>query len=203
MGAHDVALWMEAMRADARLTRITVVGHSEGALLAVLAHAEAPADGIVSLEGAGRPIGDILREQLEPQLSGAELRDEAFDIIAALEQGETVDDVPRSLLSLFRPSIQPYLISWMQYDPAEELGRVDVPVLIVHGTTDLQVPLSDARRLASANPEAMLEELAGMNHVLKLDDGATIDEQAMRSYADPSWPLAQELVDALVAFAGG
>jgi alpha-beta hydrolase superfamily lysophospholipase len=200
MAAHDAALFIEAMQADSRLGKITVVGHSEGGLLGILAHQENPADALVSLAGIGRPLGEVLREQLTRALTDDSLLATALDILGRLESGELVETVPKELYAIFRPSVQPYLISAMQYDPAKELSKVQVPVLIVQGTTDVQVSLSDAELLAAHSPTAMLEKVEGMNHCLKLDDG-TPEQQAQRSYVDPSWPLAPELVDAIATLA--
>jgi len=70
-------------------------------------------------------------------------------------------------MSLFRPSVQPYMISWFKYDPAAEIANLEVPVLILQGTTDLQVHVEDAKLLAKAKPDAKLRIFDGMNHVLK------------------------------------
>lgn len=200
MGAADAALFIEALRADPRVGRLTVVGHSEGALLGVLAAKRAKPDALVYLTGAGRPIADVLREQLAKGLADPALLEKANAIIAALERGERADDVPTELMSLFRPSVQGYLISWMKYDPARELASAEVPsVLIVHGSTDIQASLADAERLAGARPGARLAVIEGMNHVLKMADASPASQS--RTYTDPDVPIAAELVSELEAFA--
>ncbi|WP_228144964.1 hypothetical protein, partial [Acinetobacter baumannii] len=55
--------------------------------------------------------------------------------IDELKAGRTHADIPEPLQVLFRPSVQPYLISLFAYDPAEAFAAVNVPALIVQGGT--------------------------------------------------------------------
>lgn len=106
--------------------------------------------------------------------------------------------MPQELALLFRESVQPYLISWFPYQPAEELQKLSTPVAIFHGQTDMQVPVAEAQALQAANPDARLHVIPGMNHILKLVED---DPQAQRiSYENPDVPLAPELVRQLVNF---
>jgi pimeloyl-ACP methyl ester carboxylesterase len=195
---EDAAAWVATLRDDFRFTTITVIGHSEGSLIGMLAARAARADAFVSIAGPGRPAGHVIRGQLRTQLtSDPALLASAESILSSLEQGTSVADVPPPLAALFRPSVQPYLISWMKYDPAEELARLDTPRLIVQGTTDLQVAVADAKQLAAAAPEAELRIIEGMNHVLK-----TVTDPARQaaSYVDPGLPLASDLAPAITGF---
>ena len=198
MGADDAARWVKLVRADARFGRVAFAGHSEGALVAMLAAKQQKVDAYASLEGAGRPIGAVLREQLARSPADPDLLVEANAILDSLEIGQVVADVPAALVSLFRPSAQPYLISWMKYDPAREIASVDAPVLIVQGTTDIQVSITDANLLAAARADATLAIIEGMNHVFKT---ATLDTASQnRANADPSLPIVDPLFAALVGF---
>jgi uncharacterized protein len=185
----------------ARLTGrpcVWLIGHSEGALIALAAAADGHDGvcGLVLLSGAGRPIGTVLREQLagvpEP------LHGEAVTILAELEAGRTVAEVPAPLAALFRPSVQPYLISWLGLDPAVLVAAWAGPVMIGQGTTDIQVSLIDARALAAAQPAARLVIWDGVNHLLKI---APADRAAnMATYRDPSLPLAPGVVEDVAGF---
>ena len=199
MGAEDAALFLNQLRADPRISRVVIAGHSEGALLGVLVAERAAIDGYVSIAGAGRPVGVILREQLSKQPSAAPLLAQANALLEQLEAGNTVSAVPPALEALFRPSVQPYFISWLKYDPAHELASLMAPALIVQGTTDSQVDVADARLLAAARPDAELLIIDGMSHVLK---AAALDAAAQqRAYSDPTLPIVPELLDRLVAAA--
>lgn len=175
-----------------------LIGHSEGALVALTAVAGGgdAVCGLVLLSGAGRPIGAVLREQLanapEPFLS------QSLTILAELEAGRPVTEVPPQLAALFRPSVQPYLISWLPLDPAELVAAWDGPVMIGQGTTDIQVGLPDAQALAAARPDARLAIWDGVNHVLKV---APADRAAnIATYGDPTLPLAPGVVDDIAGF---
>lgn len=192
----DAVAWLEWLRADDRFSRRMVIGHSEGSLIGVLAAQRSPVDGLVSLAGAGRPIGDVLDEQLSRGLP-PDLLGRARSILAELKAGRTVDSVPPPLLALFRPSVQPYMISWLPIDPAREISRLTIPVLVAHGTTDTQTSVADAERLAKGNPRATLELIDGMNHVLK---EVREPGRQVASYSDPALPLHPRLVEVLAAF---
>ena len=194
---EDAAKWVQQIKADPRFSSITVVGHSEGSLIGMLAAQRAGADALVSVAGVARRASDVLRDQLRPQLPPA-LWAESERILTALEAGRTAESIPDALLSLYRPSVQPYLISWFRYTPAEEIARLSMPVLIVQGTTDLQVALAEAEALKRAKPDATLLIVDGMNHVLKLVPVDATQQHA--SYTNPSLPVAPELVDRTAQF---
>lgn len=196
----DAAAWIRALKGDHRFSSVTVAGHSEGALVGMLAAASAGADGYVSIAGAGRPIAEVLHEQLARQLAPDLLR-EADTVMARLGRGERDDSVPPRLWMLFRASVQGYLISWMKHDPARDLAALTVPVLIVQGTTDIQVDTTDARRLAAGDRAAQLLLIPGMNHVLKMVPADPAKQAA--SYGDPSLPVAPALVDGIVGLVQG
>jgi pimeloyl-ACP methyl ester carboxylesterase len=201
--AADVTAWVARLRKDGRFTKVGIVGHSEGALIGLLAAKEAKPDAFVSLCGLTRPFQDLLREQLKGRLSKDQF-DRADKIMAELEAGRTVKDVPTTpaiLAALFRPSVQPYLISAFRQDPAKLVAEFPGPVLVVSGTTDVQVPVSDGDRLAKARPGARRLVVDGMNHVLKADAPAKrLEDQP--TYTDPVAPLHPKLADELVRFLG-
>ena len=195
---RDLEAWITHMRADGRFRRVLLAGHSEGALVATLAAARTPVDGLVLIAGTGRPAGTVLREQLQRNLP-PELYLQSDQIIASLEAGELVDSTPPDLAALFRESVQPYLISWFALDPVASLRVLKTPTLIIQGTTDIQVTTGDAENLAAARPDAELRIIDGMNHVLKDVSGDRAAQ--MPSYGDPSLPINAELHEAIAVFA--
>jgi alpha-beta hydrolase superfamily lysophospholipase len=201
MAAKDVALFTAELREDPRIGPITLVGHGVGALVAMLAHGEEQADAVVSLAGTAYSLDVELRELIEEDLDDKELKAEALAILDKLVAGKQTKKVSIELGGVFRPSVQPYLISWLKYDPVEELSNIDVPTLVVHGTTDLEVHPKEADVLAEGSTESELQKIKGMNHILKMDNGKTLSLQAQTSYADPRWKLSPKLVDVLVDFA--
>ena len=194
---EDAEAWVSQLRADKRFSTITIVGHSEGSLIGMVAAREAGADAFVSLEGAGRKAQDILAEQLKLQLP-PEIFARTQQILAALSAGSIPDSVPPMLAPLFRPSVVPYLISWFKYDPAAEIGKLSIPVLIVQGTTDIQTSMTDANALAAGNPSARFLQIEGMNHILKEVSGDRMAQ--IPKYSDPSLPVVPKLLDEIAAF---
>jgi pimeloyl-ACP methyl ester carboxylesterase len=116
-----------------------------------------------------------------------------------LEAGRTVADPPKQLAALFRPSVQPYLISSFQVDPAAELAKLTVPVLVVAGATDIQVPPAEAKLLAAANPRAKAVVIADMNHVLKEQKSTNRFDQLL-TYMNRDQPLHPALIPTLADF---
>ena len=129
------------------------------------------------------------------------LLDEALATLAALERGETVPSVSPPLRALFRPSVQPYLISEWNIDPGPAIAAVHAPVLILQGDHDIQVSLADAQRLRAARPDARLVILNGVNHALK--DSPIERGPNLASYADPNLPLDAGVMPVLVEFVRG
>lgn len=194
----DLRRWLALLSGQAGVTRVVLLGHSEGALIATLAAEEGGVAGLVALAGAGETAGVTIRRQLR---EGGMLPDQvraAEHVLSSLEAGRPVADVPQGLAVLFRPSVQPYMMSWLPIDPVAEIARVPVPVLVVQGTTDLQIGVADANALAGAHKGAGLALIAGMNHVLKT---APADRSAnLATYVDPALPLAPGLLDAVAGF---
>ena len=198
--ADDAAAWLRQLRADPRFPTVAVVGHSEGSLIGMLAARTAGADGVVSLAGSGRRASDVLRSQLAGQLPPP-LRATSDSILAALESGRTVDSTPPVLGALYRPSVQPYLVSWFRHDPAEVVRSLAVPVLVAQGTHDFQVDTSDARRLAQARPGVELLLVPGMNHVLKMSPAERAAQ--LPTYGDSALAVPGELVEGIARFVRG
>ncbi|SDQ39446.1 alpha/beta hydrolase [Brevundimonas sp. 374] len=197
--AADARAWATEAAARTGQPCAWLIGHSEGALVALKA-AEGGDDkvcGLILLSGAGRPAGVVIREQLQAGLPDP-LKTQAFAVLTELEAGRTVADTPPALAALFRPSVQPYLISWLPLDPAALLAAYEGPVFIGQGTTDLQIGVTDAQALAAADPKATLKLWDGVNHLLKT---APADRAAnMATYADPALPLAPGVAQDVAAF---
>jgi len=195
--AEDAVAWSRQLKADPRFGALILIGHSEGALIASLAAQNAGADALVSISGSGRPLDALLLEQLQGKLPPPLLAYSQW-LIAELKEGREHDDVPQPLLVLFRPSVQPYLISMFRQDPADAFASVKVPALIVQGMHDIQVAVEDAERLHAAKPDAKLLLVPGMNHVLRIVPADR--EQQLGSYNDPQLPLANALGNGIVEF---
>ncbi len=200
--ATDVHQWAKAIRARTGAHCLWVLGHSEGALIA-LAAAQDPTDlcGIILVSGGGRQLSDVIREQLRSNPANAPILAQAMPALDALEAGKRVNTTGMNpaLLPLFAPQVQGFLISLFSYDPAALIAKLHMPVLILQGERDLQVSVADAKRLAAADPHARLVLLPDVNHVLKTV-GSDDRNANFATYADPSLPLAPGIVDAIAGF---
>lgn len=194
--ADDAVAWSQLIRSDTRFNRLFIVGHSEGSLVGMLAAQKARPAGFVSLAGAGVSADKLIREQMKPQPKP--VQDMVYPILDSLKMGYTVKQVHPLLYSLFRPSVQPYLISWFRHDPALEIRKLTMPVLIVQGTNDIQVGLSEGETLAKAQPKAKYVVIDRMNHIFKETDG---DRQAnLATYGNPDQLIIPRLPEELGAF---
>lgn len=191
---NDVKEWISLLKKDKRFSSIVVAGHSEGALIGMVA-AQKNSDKYISISGAGEPIANTLKRQLSKQPDFIKTR--SYTIIDSLQQGLLIDNPPQMLASLFRPSVQPYLISWFKYDPQTEIKKLKIPVLILQGDQDLQVTVDDANHLKEAKEDAKLIIIKGMNHVLK---DVTSNSDNQKSYNDAGRPLNKELIQEMVNF---
>jgi alpha-beta hydrolase superfamily lysophospholipase len=200
--AADVHSWVDVIRRKTGASCVWLLGHSEGGLVA-LASSQSAANvcGLILTAAPGRPLGDVMREQFKSNPANAPILGQALAAIDALEAGRQVDVTAMhpALQALFNPKVQGFLISTFALDPARLIADWKSPVLILQGERDIQVSVSDARRLKDAAPGAKLLLLPDTNHVLKTVNSP--DRAAnMAAYADPSLPLAPGVVDGVAGF---
>ncbi|CAI8879493.1 Hydrolase_4 domain-containing protein [Pseudomonas sp. IT-P12] len=196
----DAQAWSRKLKSDPRFGPLILLGHSEGALIASLAAPSVDAAAVISMSGSARPIDQVLREQLARSLPPP-LMLRSNELIDSLKAGKTDDNVPSPLQVIFRPSVQPYLISLFRQDPAAAFARLKMPALIIQGSHDIQVGVDDARQLKAAKPDAELALIDGMNHVLRIVPNDV--KRQLASYKDPQLPLAAELGTRILGFIDG
>ena len=193
---RDAEEWVSLLKNDSRFSSVIILGHSEGSLIGMVAAQKVLVEKFISLAGPGATMQATLRRQLADQ--PAYILSMSLPIIEQLEKGKTVDSVPPLIKALFRPSIQPYLISCFKYDPAIEITKVKCPILIIQGTTDIQIQVEDAEKLAAANANSELVIIEGMNHILK--EAPKHRLLNIQTYGNPKLQLKEGLIDAIVSF---
>lgn len=200
---EDAVAWVKFLKNQARVAGVVLLGHSEGALVATLAAQLCDVLSLVLLAGPSEPAAQVIERQLSAASVPTDLQEASRRIASSLERGERgerVPMVPSALDALYRPTVQNYLMSWLPLHPAQELSKVQLPTLIIQGTTDLQVGVEDANRLAAARPGSRLVLVQGMNHVLKV---ASMDRaENLQTYRMPDLPLAEPLPQAISTFLG-
>lgn len=195
----DAVGLVNLLNEDQRFSKVIVLGHSEGSLVGMLAIRDQPVKGYISVAGAGRSADIVVTEQMKayPKF----IQDNFKTMLDSLKKGKFTDNIDPKLYPIARPDIQPYLLSWFRYSPAREIKKVKIPVLIVQGTTDIQVPATDADLLKKAKSDAVLLMIPNMNHVLK--EAPADKEQNAATYSKPDLPLKPELVTGIVNFIKG
>ena len=175
--------------------KIILIGHYEGSLIGLLVAQKVVVSKFVSISGAGNSSATLIEEQIGK--NAPQLKEESEKIISQLRKGELVENISPYLAPVFRKSVQPYLISWFKYEPAKEIAKLQIPILIVQGTNDLQVEDKEVQLLKEAQPKAQLLLIEGMNHVLK--KVKTLEEN-QQSYLNPDLPIPGELVEGIASF---
>ncbi len=193
----DAAAWVALLKKDKRFGSIIIAGHSEGSLVGMVAAKKASVDKYISIAGAGGPVYETLKKQLTAQPE--QLQKMCYPMLDTLASGKKLTVVPPMLNSLFRPSVQPYLISWFKYDPRKEIAKLALPVLIINGTTDIQVSVDDAKNLHTACKQSKLLLVEGMTHLLK-EGPADRDKNIALYNSTPNEPVKTALVQAMVQF---
>lgn len=191
---EDASLWIKWLKQKNNYNEITVIGHSEGSLIGMIAAEISSADKFVSLAGPGKSADRLLKEQLSKQKLVSRIANPLIDELVA---GKQVIPPP-FLKALFRPSVQPYLISWFKYDPSIEIAKLQIPSLIIQGSHDIQVSVEDARILFNSTDKADLKIIDGMNHILI---NTPLDREAnLASYNQPEKPINTILTNQIVRF---
>lgn len=192
---EDASAVVDYFKSDPRFSKIFVIGHSQGSLVGMIA-ASNKADGFISIAGAGQSIDNVIIEQLKTQAPGLEENARAA-FIDLRANGET-SNYDQNLASIFRKDIQPFIYSWMKYDPQEEISKLKIPVLIINGDNDIQVQVSEAELLHKSKPGAQYNIIHNMNHILKELPGDIMENT--KSYNNETMPVIPELIEVVVNF---
>ena len=197
----DATALVAHLRDSGKFSRVVVIGHSEGGLVAILAAQRTAVDRLVLLATASRRQGDLLKEQLARQMRPA-TRAPVTEFIDAMMEGRIVDPVPPGVPPqlAFTPAVQPGYASALVADPLPPLKSLGLPILIAAGGRDRQVPRQDFDALAAAAPSAETLWLPDMNHVLN-DVRDEADDLA--AYNQPERALNAKLIEAIAAFVLG
>jgi pimeloyl-ACP methyl ester carboxylesterase len=187
-----VVKWVEK-RPDVDKRRIAVVGHSEGAWVALAAASREKKIAAIGLLAApATPGGQVVLEQqahLFDRMKTPEAeRQEKIELqkrinAAVLEEGSW-EGVPENLR---KTADTPWFESYLSFDPARYMKDVRQPVLIVQGELDTQVAPHHADKLAElgrARDRKVATDLVkvpGVNHLLVAAKTGAVDEYASLS----------------------
>lgn len=177
---------------------IIILGHSEGSLIGMIVAAKNKnVTKYISVAGPGSSADILLKEQFKSQPE--EVSSRAIAMIDSMKAGIPIPSIPPFLKSVFRKSIQGYMNSWFKYDPQMEIKQVNVPILIIQGTRDIQVQVIDGQNLYLANPKSTLRIIDNMNHVLRFVETEDRNDN-IKSYNNPRLPLSDDFLKVVVEF---
>ncbi|MFD2516700.1 alpha/beta hydrolase family protein [Salinimicrobium flavum] len=193
---EDASSAVDHFRTENRFSKVIILGHSQGSLVGMVVAKEKKADAFISIAGASKTIDSIITSQVALQMpSLSENVEQSFRDLRESGSSRNYDPM---LEMIFRPSVQPFILSWMKYDPKEKITDLDMPLLLINGTKDLQISEQEAQSLKRANPDAELLLIENMNHVLRNISGSELENS--KSYNEPGLPLHPQLTPAIVEF---
>ncbi|WP_299779851.1 alpha/beta hydrolase [uncultured Formosa sp.] len=190
--AEDV---LDFFKSKNTFNNIYIIGHSQGSLIGMIISKD-KADGYISISGPGEPIDQIILEQLST--NAPIYLEDSKKVFAILKTGETTTDFPTVLASIFNLDVQPFISNWMTYNPQDEIKKLNIPILIINGTNDIQVKVEDAKKLKAAAPKATMKLIKNMNHIFVTIEGEGIENS--KSYNEPERTISPELVTSIVDF---
>lgn len=180
---------------ESKYNSIVIAGHSQGSLVGLLSIKEG-VSGFISLSGAGRTIDMVIEDQISK--TAPMLLDDTKNIFKILRSGKITEDFPLPLYSLFNIEIQPFMISWMQYDPKKIIAKIPIPSLIINGDSDLQVDEKEAKLLYNSAQNSEILIVKNMNHVLVEIEGDELKN--VKSYNNPDLKISELVIEKMVEF---
>ena len=175
----NVVDWLRK-RPDVDPKRIAIVGHSEGGAVALLAERRTKYAAALALVAAPGVSGrEVTLWQQRHALDGTDESDASkatkiamqTKVLDAVSGKGTWDGIPDEVR---KQADTPLFRSWVLFDPAAAMSKVDEPVLILQGSLDMQIPPAQADRLETLSrarknsPPAFTRKVVvpGVNHLL-------------------------------------
>ena len=192
----DVYSLIAMLDDDKRFSKVIILGHGQGSLVGMIAAADDRVKGFISVEGTSNRA-DVVLTELVKKTYPQYIADSFKGVLDTLRRGKINNKVDPALYPVARPSLQWYILSWWRFDPQAEIKKLKKPILIVQGTTDLEVDVNQAEKLKKGKLP-VVAIINGMNYVLK--DAPADKDKNMATYTNPDLPLKPELVTTLVDF---
>ena len=195
----DAVGLIDMLNDDQRFSKVILLGHGEGSMVAMLASRDQPAKAIISINATSEQGDKVMTGifKSKPQY----LQDEFKALLDSMRKGKTFDNVDLAMYPLVTTAKQKYLMSYFRYVPTRIIKLMKVPVLIIQGSTDLQISPDNADKLKKAKSDAILITISGMNHIMK--EAPADKDKNMATYDQPNLPLKAELVPDVVKFING
>lgn len=190
---NDVEIIINYFKTAYNFSDIILVGHSQGSLTGILASGKV--DKFISVSGVATSIDETIIAQIKK--NAPFLSEVVVSHFKELKETGKIQEVNPLLENVLSSKIQPFLISWMKYEPIKEIKKLKIPILIVNGDKDLQVKIEEAQKLHKSNENSKIKIVNKMNHVLKRIEK---EEDNMKSYYSEEYPISEELIETIVTF---
>ena len=192
----DAALTFLEKRPEVLPGKVFIIGHSEGAVTAVILAAKHPKKvaGIALMAGPARNLVDVIREQMENLVlknvqpaQAHKIRVQFEATVTAIKAGKAPDEkiISKTKWKMGHMS-RKWLSDHIHLNIATYVRKVRCPVAIFNGGKDVQVsPTKDAKKMASmlkqaGNTDVFLKIFPMLDHLFKVE----LHHSTMASYAD-------------------
>lgn len=203
----DACIWVDTLRKDKRLGAVTVMGFSrpndfgrEAALAGIVTAWRKQTEGLIFVGAESRPWLKFIRSQA--YMTYPEQTAKEVDSVAALlENGmrPKLSNKDGILFDLMRPTLQPYILSLNKYNPVEEIAKLSIPIIGIHGTLDFSIAEEHTKNLVAVNQNAKYFSIPNMSFNLK-DGNKDLSTPAKEK---GKLPVLPELVDLFANFIHG
>lgn len=183
------------LKQNYKYEKISVIGHSEGAIIGGLLTQKVDIDNFVLLCGMIEAMDSTVIKQITDRAPF--LLDTVKSYFDTLNAGRKLSNINMNLTSIFRPSIQNFLIDMLKYNPKEVYKNVKSNTLFIGGGYDMQIKGEEIEALAN-EIGVQYKVFPEMNHVLKKSPKDYLGQ--LNTYSNPDLPLYDGLVDEIVKF---
>lgn len=225
----DAEAGIDYLKSTKKFGKIGVLGHSEGGIISYMLAARGKADFVVSLAGPVLTGDSVLLMQNRDVLTAAGLdKDNVEKYATALsrvfkyrmsEQKMKFSDKPESLVPMLTMDIallpelrknlietvkmvdSPWLVSYLKYDPATDIRKINSPVMLIIGDNDKQVNATANIQAAGNNlPKAvkaksLLKAYPTLNHLFQPSETGSPGE-----YAKIETTISEEVLDDITSW---
>lgn len=225
----DAEAGIDYLKSTKKFGKIGVLGHSEGGIISYMLAARGKADFVVSLAGPVLPGDSVLLMQNRDLLTAAGLdKDNVEKHATALsrvfkyrmsEQKMKFSDKPESLVPMLTMDIallpelrknlietvkmvdSPWLVSYLKYDPATDIRKINSPVMLIIGDNDKQVNATANIQAAenilpkAVKAKSLLKAYPTLNHLFQPSETGSPGE-----YAKIETTISEEVLDDITSW---
>ncbi len=172
----------------------------EGQIASLLKAGGLPQARIDSAVEDQRRIDEVVRNETDPNLAREKIRKIIVDALSKLDEKrkQAIPDHDSYVNAQVQAASSKWFRFFITHDPKETLRKVKCPVLAINGSLDMQVsaklnlPAIEQALREGKNPDFMIQELPGLNHLFQTAKTGTADEYAR--IEETMSPVAMETI---------